>query len=126
MLPTDAQERKSLPLVAGFLDYFPLAIIEVTKASVAGNDQHNPGKTLRWDRSKSGDEQEALLRHLFDRGKVDSDGVRHTAKVAWRAMAMLQKEMEAELAAGTEAEHDAPEPLTWGDELSHVAGIGEE
>lgn len=113
MLPTDAKARKDLPLVAGFLDYFPLAIIEVAKASKAGNDQHNPGKSLRWDRSKSGDESEALMRHFFDRGKVDSDGVRHTAKVAWRAMAMLQKEMEAAQAAEANEQEPARKLLDW-------------
>ena len=36
--------------------------------------------------------------HFFmERGKLDSDGVSHAIKVAWRAMAMLQKELEAAL-----------------------------
>jgi hypothetical protein len=30
------------------------------------------------------------------RGTMDSDGLRHTAKMAWRALALLQKEIEAE------------------------------
>jgi hypothetical protein len=34
----------------------------------------------------------------MDVGTVDTDGVRHAAKVAWRALAGLQKEIE--LAAG--------------------------
>ena len=91
----DAARRKSLPLTTGVLDYFPDALLEVAKCSKAGNDQHNPGKPLHWDRSKSGDEADALGRHLLERGKLDSDGIRHTAKVAWRALAMLQKELEA-------------------------------
>ena len=36
------------------------------------------------------------MRHFIDRGTRDSDGMRHTAKVAWRAMALLQKEIEKE------------------------------
>jgi hypothetical protein len=36
------------------------------------------------------------MRHLLERGTLDTDGIRHSAKVAWRAMAMLQKEIEAE------------------------------
>jgi len=93
-LPTDALERKALPIATGVLDYFPLALAEVARCSKAGNDQHNPGKPLHWDRSKSGDESDALIRHFLERGRVDSDGIRHSAKVAWRALAMLQKEIE--------------------------------
>ena len=93
-LPSKAESRKNIPICTGVLDYFPLALIEVAKCSKAGNDQHNPGKPLHWDRSKSGDESDALLRHLMERGTVDTDGVRHSAKVAWRALALLQKEME--------------------------------
>lgn len=97
-LPTDAQARKAVPIASGVLDYFPDALIAVAALSKAGNDQHNPGKPLHWDRDKSGDEGDALLRHFIDRGTVDTDGIRHSAKVAWRALALLQKELE-------EAEH---------------------
>lgn len=93
-LPVDAKARKDLPLATGFVDYFPDAMVAVAALSRVGNDQHNPGKPLHWDRSKSGDESDALLRHFVDRGKIDSDGVRHSTKVAWRAMALLQKEIE--------------------------------
>jgi hypothetical protein len=30
----------------------------------------------------------------MEAGKVDTDGVRHSAKVAWRALANLEKELE--------------------------------
>jgi len=95
-LPEDAQERKGLPVATGFVDYFPDAMIAVAELSRVGNDQHNPGKSLFWDRSKSGDESDALMRHFVDRGTLDTDGVRHSTKVAWRAMALLQKEIEKE------------------------------
>lgn len=94
-LPTDAAARKAVPLATGVLDYFPDALAAVAECSKAGNDQHNPGTPLHWDRSKSGDEADALLRHLMDRGTIDTDGIRHSAKVAWRALALLQKELEA-------------------------------
>ena len=81
-------------MFSGFLNYFPLACMEVARLSQIGNDQHNPGKPLHWDRSKSGDEKDALVRHLLESGTMDEDGVPHSAKVAWRAMAMLQKELE--------------------------------
>jgi hypothetical protein len=93
-LPTDAAARKHIPIASGFIDYFPDAIAEVADLSKAGNDQHNPGKPLHWDRSKSGDEDDALARHFVERGTRDSDGKRHRAKVAWRALASLQKEIE--------------------------------
>ena len=96
MLPQEPSERKDIPVATGFVDYFPDAMVEVAKCSKAGNDQHNPGSPLHWDRGKSGDESDALMRHFLQRGTLDSDGVRHTTKVAWRAMALLQKEIENE------------------------------
>ena len=95
-LPTDPQSRKATPIASGVLDYFPDAIAAVAHCSYVGNEQHNPGQPLHWDRSKSRDESDALIRHFVQRGTVDSDGVRHSAKVAWRALAMLQKEIEAD------------------------------
>lgn len=94
MLPTDAKARKNVPIYSGVLRYFPDALAEVAILSRIGNDQHNPGKPLHWDRSKSGDELDALTRHLMEAGTLDTDGVRHSAKVAWRALANLQKEIE--------------------------------
>jgi len=89
-----AQQRKDTPVFSGVLNYFPDAIREVAKCSKIGNDQHNAGQPLHWDRSKSTDELDALTRHLLEAGTIDTDGVRHSAKVAWRALANLQKEIE--------------------------------
>lgn len=88
--------RKDMPVFSGVLKYFPLALLEISKVSKAGNDQHNPNSPLHWDRSKSTDELDALTRHLLDAGTLDTDGIRHSAKVAWRALANLQKELENE------------------------------
>ncbi len=95
MLPTNAAQRKALPLATGVLDYFPDALCAVAAVSRAGNDQHNAGQPLHWDRDKSTDHADCLLRHLLERGTVDADGHRHMAKVAWRALALLQLELEA-------------------------------
>jgi hypothetical protein len=95
VLPIDARDRKSAPVVTGLLDYFPAALVEVARVSKIGNDQHNPGEPLHDARGKSNDDEDCLLRHLIDRGTLDSDGMRHSAKVAWRALRMLQKELEA-------------------------------
>ena len=93
---TDAQTRKQYPIVTGCLDYFPEALLAVAECSRVGNEQHHPGTALHWDKRKSTDEADALVRHLLARGTRDTDGIRHTAKVAWRALALLQREIEAE------------------------------
>lgn len=96
--PDDAQGRKEHPVASGVLDYFPDAIVAVSHVSFVGNEQHNPGQPLHWARGKSGDESDAMMRHYLQRGTLDSDGVRHSAKMVWRALAFLQKEIEAERA----------------------------
>jgi hypothetical protein len=104
-----ADERKQRPLYSGVMAYFPDALLEVAHASWVGNEQHNPGKPLHWDRSKSQDEHDACARHLSQAGTFDSDGVRHSAKAAWRALALLQKEIEAERQSSPDATGDSTE-----------------
>lgn len=99
MLPTDAKERKNTPIYSGVLNYFPDALAAVAHCSWVGNEQHNPGEPLHWAKEKSTDEADALVRHLLEHGTIDTDGVRHSAKVAWRALALLQREIDAERAA---------------------------
>lgn len=94
VLPTDDAERKKIPLCTGVLDYFSAALCEVAKVSHAGNEQHNAGQPLGWARDKSTAHADGVLKHLVDRGKLDADGQRHSAKVAWRALALLQQELE--------------------------------
>jgi hypothetical protein len=53
---------------------------------------------MHWARGKSTDHADCIARHLIERGKVDTDGVRHSAKTAWRALALLQLEIEADRA----------------------------
>ena len=84
MLPTDAKQRKSIPIYTGFIKYFPDAIVEVTKQSVTGSKQHH-GDKVWWDKSKSKDELDSLMRHM-----LEGDW----AAVAWRAMANLQRELD--------------------------------
>ncbi len=86
-LPSGAQDRKDIPIYSGVIRYFPDALAAVAKLSKKGNDQHNPGMDLFWDRSKSGDELDAMMRHVIDE---DWDAV------AWRALAHLQKHLEEE------------------------------
>ena len=93
-----AAERKATPVFSGLLKYFPNALKEVAKASYQGQIQHNPNMPLHWDRSKSGDELDALTRHLIDHSidPLDSDGVLHLSKVCWRALAALEKYLEGQ------------------------------
>ena len=95
-MPTDPASRKASPLAEGLLWYFPNALAAVAAVSKAGNDQHNPGQPMHHSRGKSSDHADCILRHLIDAGTVDTDGMRHSAKVAWRALALLQEELERE------------------------------
>lgn len=93
-LPTDAAKRNEYPMADGLLDYFPNALAEVSRLSKVGNDQHNPGQPMHWARDKSTDHANKVVKHLIDRGKFDTDGVRHSVKAAWRALALAQEELE--------------------------------
>ena len=88
-----ATDRKGMPVFSGVLKYFPNALKEVSKCSKAGNDQHHPDKPLHWDKNKSTDDYDALCRHLIDHtiNPIDDDGVLHLTKVAWRALAGLER-----------------------------------
>ena len=92
-IESKAQKRKDTPVFSGVLKYFPNALKEVAKCSKAGNDQHHPDKPLHWDMDKSKDEYDALTRHLIDHtvDPIDDDGVLHLTKVAWRALAGLER-----------------------------------
>ena len=88
ILPEDAQARKDIPVYSGFITYFPDAIVAVSKLSLAGGLQHGQTReTLHWDRNKSTDHKDALMRHL-----IEEDWT----AVAWRALAQLQKSIEDE------------------------------
>lgn len=87
-LPIDAKTRKTIPAYTGFVKYFPRAITEVSRVSMIGGIQHGQTpQTLHWDRAKSGDELDAMMRHILDED---------WAQVAWRAMANLEKFLERE------------------------------
>lgn len=84
-LPEDAKARKEYPLYRGLFQYFPNALAAVANHSWKGNQQHHPDKPLHWDRNKSTDEEDALLRHVMQ-GDWEA--------AAWRALAKLQKHLE--------------------------------
>lgn len=101
-------ERKNYPLCEGCLDYFPDALAAVANISKKGNDKHNPGQPLHHARGKSNDHADCIMRHLMERGGVDPEGNRHSAQLAWRALALLQEELEREKALSLPRNATAP------------------
>lgn len=103
-LPQDDQTRKASPMARGLLDYFPVALAAVAAHSYLANRKHNPGEEINWARGKSSDHADCIMRHLIERGQVEEvelpDGevilLRASAALAWRALALLQEELEAE------------------------------
>ena len=92
----ESNKRKEYPMYSGLLKYFPNALKYVSYVSKKGNDQHHPDKPLHWDKNKSFDEPDALVRHLTDHSvnPIDEDGLYHLGKVAWRSLAMLERYLE--------------------------------
>lgn len=94
MLPEGDAERLDFPMFDGLMAYFPNALAEVARVSKIGNDQHNPGEPMHWARDKSTDHENKIMRHLADIGTVDPKGVLHSVRLAWRALAAAQEELE--------------------------------
>ncbi|MDB4442116.1 DUF5664 domain-containing protein [bacterium] len=95
----EAKRRKMTPMYSGLLAYFPDALALVARNSMVGHYQHNdPKDPMYWDRTKSADEMDAMIRHMADHSKNprDKDGTLHMSKVAWRALAFVQKFIEEE------------------------------
>lgn len=93
-LPDSVEKRNEYPMADGLLDYFPNALAEVSRLSYLATQQHHPGEPMHWDRSKSTDHRNKIMRHLTDTGRLDDKGLRHSTMVAWRALALLQEELE--------------------------------
>ncbi len=99
----EAKRRKMTPMYSGLLAYFPDALALVARNSVIGQHQHGTlEEPLHWDRTKSADEMDAMIRHMADHSKNprDKDGALHMSKVAWRALAFVQKFIEEETQCG--------------------------
>jgi hypothetical protein len=93
-LPEDQAMRNNMAMADGLLDYFPNALAAVACHSKLAGDKHHPGEPLHWERGKSMDHRNKIMRHLVDSGGVDQDGNLHSAGLAWRALALLQEELE--------------------------------
>lgn len=99
-LPVNSAARKNMPMCSGLVDYFPDALAAVAEVSFLGNEKHNPGEPVHWARGKSMDHSDCIMRHLVERGGFDGN-TRHSAALAWRALALLQEELEAEFGLAT-------------------------
>lgn len=104
LITGDSSYRKTLPMCTGLIDYFPDALACVANVSCVGNMKHNPGEPMHHARGKSMDHADCIVRHVTERGGYDIvvvDGIeyriRHSAALAWRALALLQEELEEEL-----------------------------
>lgn len=106
-MSTDSATRKLMPVATGFLKYFPDAVLLQAWISRVGNEKHNPGQPMHWDKSKSADEPDAEVRHMLDhfRGVAPDPGLEplahlgHLASEAWRANANLQRACDEARAA---------------------------
>jgi hypothetical protein len=87
ILPNDSAERKEYPLGSVWFGQFPSAMVALARHSWEGNNKHNPGMSLRDDRTKSNDDLECALRHLLE---GDYRGAH------WRVARLHQKQLEAE------------------------------
>lgn len=76
--------------------YWPNALAALAKLNVQGNMQHyNDISNVQWRYKISPEHIDKLLNHLIDHGTTDIDGVRHSTKVAWRALCNLENELIA-------------------------------
>ena len=108
LFPEDSEARKEYPVYSGFLRYFPAAVAKVAHHSFKGNLKHNPGQPLHHDRAKSGDELDALCRHLMEHEIPGLEG--ELVAMAWRAMSALQKYCESKGAPIAPAARNAVAP----------------
>lgn len=112
--------RKMQPVGTIVTQYFPDALLAVAAVAYVGNEKHNPGEPLHWARGKSDDHLDCDVRHVIDANRSNDvtrqramernmpppewdvttlkDGrsfaVLHLAQHAWRALALLQLEVE--------------------------------
>lgn len=91
----DDNNRESFPLYDGLFAYFPAALCEISRWSRVGNVIHNgPDAPLHWSREKSTDHQNKIMRHLLDYDQEEQNGFIEAVPLAWRALALLQTELE--------------------------------
>ena len=122
-IPQEDAARKAAPMFRGLLGYFPAALFEVAAHSLDSDRKHNGDNPEgpQWARGKSADHEDTIIRHLIDagprrtslawqlfewfkfwapKGSSAKDARRyHLRCIAWRALALLQEDCEADGAA---------------------------
>lgn len=93
-LPEDDAIRALYPMADGCLDYFPNALAEVSRISYEGSAKHNPGQPMYWNRAKSHDHRNKVIRHTVETKDDSEASIEHAAQAAWRALAQLQVMIE--------------------------------
>jgi Domain of unknown function (DUF5664) len=90
-------DGSKLPVVQGFMQYFPRAIEAVTLVSKYGTTKYNKGRfPTSWKQVPDGFNRytDALGRHMVEEHKGNTycheSGLLHAAQVAWNAMARLE------------------------------------
>jgi len=118
LFPEDAQARKEVPVLSGFLLYFPRACAAVAAHSLRANEQHNPGEPMHWAEEKSIGDGNEIVRHtmealfLFNR-QGRSDGVYDAlAATAWRALELLERYLRWIEPFDSSGEENACTPVT--------------
>jgi hypothetical protein len=123
IFPDGDKQRKSIPIFDGCVMYFPNALAAVAEVSRQGNEQHNPGEPLHWARGKSMDQFNTALRHLIDHKsgeRFGADGKRHLAQAAWRVLAALQLDLEAEACVNEAQPKDRVHALNCNADTDHA------
>jgi hypothetical protein len=87
-------DRDKCPIVAGCLQYFPRALLQIANVSLIGAKKYS---WKGWEKVPNGIQRytEALGRHLLaeslDEAGIDSDtNVLHACLVAWNSLARLE------------------------------------
>jgi hypothetical protein len=96
---TESEYRKQHPVYTCVIEYFPDVLMALAHHGWKANEKHNPGTTPHWDKSKSTDEKDSLVRHLIDVAKgeiIDEDGLDAEVAIVWRACANLQRRFDKE------------------------------
>lgn len=87
-LPEDSSKRKEYPLYRGLFQLFPHALAAISHHTYINCRKHlgsdTPEGTIGWDKSKSPDELDAMLRHMLEEDWVST---------AWRALGNLEREL---------------------------------
>lgn len=89
-----ADEIPGTNTLAEYLNGYAAALAAVAQVSWHGNEKHNPGQPLHHARGKSMDHFDCIARHYVERGGFDGP-MRHSACLAWRALAALQEDLES-------------------------------